>query len=189
MPRVTSSIVQVGQVGGDDLAVLGMHARGNDHPPRPAAAAHGHQHRLGHRAAAVVEARVGDVHAGQLRDERLVLEQRLEVALAHLGLVGRVGGDELAAGGDEIDHGGDEVVVAAAAEEAGGAAGRRVCGRPAPSGGRSVPARPSAGGMHSWRPSRSSAGTMANSSSSDAAPMASSIARWSSAVFRNKAWI
>ena len=58
--------------------------------------------------------------------ERLVLEERLQAALAGLGLIGRVGRVELAAGGDHIDHGGDEVVVAAAAEEAGRRGGRRV---------------------------------------------------------------
>ena len=60
----------------------------------------GHQHGLGHGAAAVVEAGVGDVHAGQLADERLILEERLQAALAGLGLVGRVGRVELAAAGE-----------------------------------------------------------------------------------------
>ena len=69
-----------------------------------------------------------DVHAGQLRDERLVFEERLEAALAGLGLVRRIGGVELAAGGHHVDHGGDEMVVAAAAEEAGRLAGGRVRG-------------------------------------------------------------
>ncbi len=58
------------------------------------------------------------VHAGELADERLVLEEHLQVALARLGLVGRVGGVELAARRDAVDDGRDEVVVAAAAQEA-----------------------------------------------------------------------
>ena len=86
----------------------------------------GHEHGLGDGAAALVEAGVGDVQAGQLADQRLELEERLQAALAGLGLVGRVGGVELAAAGDGIDHGGDEVVVAAAAEEADGVVGRLV---------------------------------------------------------------
>ena len=91
--------------GDDDLAVA-------------LRAADGHQHGLGRRAAAVVEAGVRDIEAGEPRDERLVLEHDLQIALADLGLVRRVGRVELAAAGDLIDDGRDEVVVAAAAEEA-----------------------------------------------------------------------
>ena len=77
-----------------------------------------HEHGLGHRRAAVVKAGVGDLHAGELGDQRLVLECGLERSLAGLGLVGRVGRVELAARGQVVDHGGDEVIVAAAAQEA-----------------------------------------------------------------------
>ena len=56
---------------------------------------HGHGRGLGHRRRAVVQRGVGDLQAGQLADQRLVLEQGLEHALAHLGLVGGVGGGEL----------------------------------------------------------------------------------------------
>jgi hypothetical protein len=45
----------------------------------------------------VVDGRVRDVHAGQLADRGLVLEDRLQHALAQLGLVGRVRGQQLAA--------------------------------------------------------------------------------------------
>ena len=99
-------------------AVLGMDALGDQDLVPLRRDAHGHEHRLGHGAAAVVKAGVGDVQAGELADERLELEERLQAALAGLGLVGRVGGVELAAAGDGIDDGGNEVVVAAAAEEA-----------------------------------------------------------------------
>ena len=88
----------------------------------------GHQGGLGHGGAAVVEAGVGDVHAGELGDQGLVFEDGLEGALAGLGLVGGVGGVEFAAGGEVIDDGGDEVVVSACAEEAGWSLGPLVRG-------------------------------------------------------------
>ena len=97
--RVTSSRVQVGQVRLQDLPVFGVHAGGDDHLRLALRHAQAHQHRFRRRAAAVVQAGVGDVHAGQLADQRLVLEHRLQRALADLRLVGRVGGVELAAGG------------------------------------------------------------------------------------------
>ena len=65
----------------------------------------------------VVAGRVRHVHAGQLADHRLVLEDRLEDALAHLRLVGRVRGQELAAPEDVVDDGWDVVVVDAGADE------------------------------------------------------------------------
>src|SRR5919205_582855 len=57
------------------------------------------------------------VPAGQLANRGLVLEDRLEHALAHLGLVRRVGGEKLAAREDRVDHGRDVVVVDPRAEE------------------------------------------------------------------------
>ncbi len=93
------------QRGGDEHAVA---ARGRA----------GHRHRLGHRGAAVVEAGVGDRQTGQLRHQRLVLEQRLEHPLADLGLVRRVGREQLAARDHRADHRGHVVVVGAAAGEA-----------------------------------------------------------------------
>ncbi len=70
----------------------------------------------GHRRA-VVPGRVGHVHPGQLADDGLVLEDRLQHALAHLGLVRRVRGQELAAREDDVDDRGDVVVVDPCAEE------------------------------------------------------------------------
>ena len=70
----------------------------------------------GHRRPVVARG-VRDVHAGQLADCGLVLEDRLEDALAHLGLVRRVRRQELAA----LKHGVDDrrhvVVVDARAEK------------------------------------------------------------------------
>ena len=74
------------------------------------------------------------------------------------------------------------MVVAAAAEET-DRLGRPACsGRPAPPCAAVSSISPIAGGRSSGRSSRNSAGIIANSSSIDAAPIASSIARWSSAV-------
>jgi hypothetical protein len=78
---------------------------------------------LHRRRRAVVERRVGDLHAGQLADHGLVLEDHLERALRDLGLVRRVGRRVLGTGHDRAERGRDEVIVDAAAEEAGVAAG------------------------------------------------------------------
>jgi hypothetical protein len=72
---------------------------------------------VGRDGGAVVAGRVGDVHAGELTDRGLVLEDRLQDALAHLGLVRRVGREELAACEDGVDDCRHIVVVHARAEE------------------------------------------------------------------------
>ena len=72
---------------------------------------------VGGNARAVVAGRVRDIHARQLADRRLVLEDRLEDALAHLRLVRRVGGQELATLEDRVDDRRHVVVVHAGAEE------------------------------------------------------------------------
>ncbi len=100
-----------------------------------------HEHALGDGAAAFVEAGVGHIQAGQLADQRLVLEERLQAPLARLGLVGRVGGVEFAARRDGIDHGRDEVIVAAAAEEADRAVRRSDCAAPGRQGAAPTPSR------------------------------------------------
>ena len=66
---------------------------------------------------AVVAGRVRDVHAGQLADRGLVLEDRLQHALAHLRLVRRVRGQELPAREDGVDDRGHVVVVDPSSEE------------------------------------------------------------------------
>jgi len=68
-------------------------------------------------ACPVVAGRVGDVHPGELADRGLVLEDRLEHALAHLRLVRRVRGQQLAALEDRVDDRGHVVVVDPRAEE------------------------------------------------------------------------
>ncbi len=73
--------------------------------------------RVGRDREAVVAGRVRHVHAGQLADRRLVLEDRLQDPLAHLRLVRRVRRQELAALHDHVDDGGHVVVVDACPEE------------------------------------------------------------------------
>ena len=51
----------------------------------------GQRHGLGGRGALVEHRGVGDLHPGEVAHHRLEVEQRLEPALADLGLVGRVG--------------------------------------------------------------------------------------------------
>jgi len=66
---------------------------------------------------AVVAGGVRDVHSGQLADCRLVLEDRLQHALAELGLVRGVRGQELAALQHRVDDRRHVVVVHPRAEE------------------------------------------------------------------------
>ena len=68
-----------------------------DHDLLPPGRQLGHVAGVGGHRRAVVAGRVGDVHPGQLADRRLVLEDGLQHALAHLRLVGRVGRQKLAA--------------------------------------------------------------------------------------------
>jgi hypothetical protein len=65
----------------------------------------------------VVARGVRDVEPGQLADRRLVLEDRLQHALAHLGLIRRVRREELAARHHEVHDRRHVVVVHAGAEE------------------------------------------------------------------------
>ena len=95
-----------------------MHALGDQDAAVALRGRPGHEHRLGQGAAAFVDTGVGDVHAGQLAEQRLVFEERLQAPLAGFGLISRIGGVVFAAAGDRIDHGGNEVIVTAAAEKA-----------------------------------------------------------------------
>ena len=79
----------------------------------------GHERGLREARRAVVHARVGNLHAEELRGERLELVGCLERPLGNLRLVGRVGGEELAAGDQWADDGGAEMVIDARAEETG----------------------------------------------------------------------
>jgi hypothetical protein len=105
------------EVGAEHSAVLGVHAAGDDDLAAAAHQVEGHDRGLGDGGGAVVVGGVGDLHAGERADQALVLEDRLERALADLRLIWRVGGVELAAAQDLVDGGGDEVVVGACAEE------------------------------------------------------------------------
>ena len=88
-----------------------------------------HHDRLGGRGSAVVHRGVGDFHVGQQADLGLELEQVLQRALGDFGLVGRVGGEKLAAL-DQIVHGGGEVMtIGARTAEKGAGAGRPVLRR------------------------------------------------------------
>ena len=79
--------------GGDDGDRLRM-ALGVDEEdvPRVLGGPAQQGHRLGGRGALVEHGGVGDLHAGEVAHHRLEVEERLEPALADLGLVGRVGG-------------------------------------------------------------------------------------------------
>ncbi len=72
----------------------------------------------GDRRGALVEAGARQRQSGQLGHRRLELEHRLQAALGDLGLVGRVGRQELGAGDDRVDDRRRVVVVHAGAEEA-----------------------------------------------------------------------
>ena len=110
---------RVRQVRLQGLPKLGMDAFGHDHPAGAFADVQGHQHRFDRRAAAVVHAGVRVVHAGQFGDQRLILEHRLQRALAGLGLIRRVGGVKFAPRRNRINHRGNEMVVASAAQKQG----------------------------------------------------------------------
>ena len=84
------------RVGLHDLAHLRIQRLGED-DLRAARGVLGDVAGVGGDGRAVVAGGVRDVHPGQLADRGLVLEDRLQDALAHLGLVRRVGRQELAA--------------------------------------------------------------------------------------------
>src|SRR5581483_11535444 len=104
------------RVGLHHLSYLRVRGLGDDdlRPPRRVL---GNEAGIRCDGLAVVARRVRDVHARELADRGLVLEDRLQDALAHLRLVGRVRGEELAALQHGVDHGRHVVVVDAGAEE------------------------------------------------------------------------
>jgi hypothetical protein len=81
------------RAGLDHRQGLRMQVRRHDHPValRLADAQH-RRHRLGRRSRLVQQRGVGEVEPGQVHHHLLIGQQRLEPALAHLGLIGRVGG-------------------------------------------------------------------------------------------------
>ncbi len=103
-------------VGLDDPAHLRVERLG-EHDLRAAGHVLRDEARVGSDGRAVVTGRVRDVHPGQLADRRLILEDRLEHALAQLGLVRRVRRQELAALEHRVDDGRNVVVVDPGSEE------------------------------------------------------------------------
>ncbi len=96
--------VRVQPVGRDDATAPRDNAR--------------HQAGFRQRRRAVVHAGVRDVHARERADQRLELEDRLQRALADLGLVRRVARQELAAHHERIDDRRAEVAVRSGTQEA-----------------------------------------------------------------------
>ena len=138
--------------------------------------------RVGGDRAAVVSGRVRHVHAGQLADDGLVLEDRLQHALAHLRLIRRVRRQELAAREQRR-------------RRPPGRSGRRCprrgttarlrCGRFASASSvrcRTSSSSGSAGGTSSSRSKRTPGGICSNSSSIDETPIAASISARSASV-------
>ncbi len=123
---------EVLDVGPNRLRVVRMNRFRQDDPVLSLRHPLGEQHRLAERGGAVVERRVGDVEPGQEALVRLVLEDRLQRPLRDLGLVGRVGGEELGAEEELIDAGRLIVGIGAAAQERGVARGGDVARRQSP---------------------------------------------------------
>ena len=67
-----------------------------------------HQHTLGQAGCSVIHSGVGHVHAEKAADEGLEFVDYLKRALAYLGLIGGVGGQEFATGHQRFDDGGYE---------------------------------------------------------------------------------
>ena len=102
--------------GAHDRAILRMQAAGEHRLPPPCQAV-GHEHGLGGRGRAVIHGGVGDLHAGQVGDLGLELEEVLQRALRNLGLVGRVAGEELGALDQVIDARRHVMAIGAGADE------------------------------------------------------------------------
>ncbi len=103
------------RVGGDDLAILGVNAAGEDGGVAPGDA-HGHHDGFGGAGRAVIHGGVGDLHAGEFADHGLEFEDGLQGALRDLRLIGRVGGEPLAARDERIDDERAVVIVGSGAE-------------------------------------------------------------------------
>ena len=108
---------EAARVGDQRLAAVGMKAPRDDQAPAPGGA----DRQVGgggHRRRPLVQRGVGHRQRAELRDRGLELEHHLEAALRDLGLVGRVGGEELRALGDRVDDRRHVVVVHPGPEEA-----------------------------------------------------------------------
>ena len=104
----------VGLHGLDDL---GIDSAGDIRLRALAILAHGDG--LRRSGAAVIVGGVGHIHAGELADHGLELENALKHALRNFRLIRRVAGDKLLAGGDGLDNGGDEMAIRAGAAKNG----------------------------------------------------------------------
>ena len=98
--------------------VSGWAAAGDQRYPALAVPAHGGG--LSSGSGAVIDGGIGHVHARQLADHGLILEDGLQNALAHLRLIGGVGGEELLLGGDILHQRGNVVVIGSGTPENGG---------------------------------------------------------------------
>ena len=96
-PRLGHLDRQTPRVGLQHLPRLRMDRLRDDHPA-PAGDRMGHHGRFGTRRRLLVERSVADVHPRELADHGLELVEGLEAALGGFGLIGGVGGHELAAG-------------------------------------------------------------------------------------------
>ena len=170
----------VDELGVEAVEVGREHLRGSAGAARRATAhlaaareAQRHQHRLGGRGGAVVHRGVRDLEPGERADHRLELEDRLQRALADLGLVRRVRGRELRARDERVDRASARSARSARAEEPGARPARARCCAASAASSREhllLAARPRA--PRAPAPSRSFAGIGANSSSRRATPIA-----------------
>ena len=96
------------------LDVLGMEVARDENLAAPGLDVR-HHGRFRDGGRAVVQGGVGHVHAGQLSDQCLVLEDRLQRPLARFRLIGRVRGVELWLGRHGGDRRGDEAPIHPAA--------------------------------------------------------------------------
>ena len=110
--------VLVMRISGEHLAIFRMHAARNDHRT-PAGQTHRHHHGLGGGGRTVIHGSVGNFHAGEFANHGLEFEDRLQRALRNLRLIGRVGGQKLAARNQRINDDRAVVGVGAGAKESG----------------------------------------------------------------------
>lgn len=95
-----------------------------------AGGAHGHHAGLEQGRTAVIDGGIGAIHVQQAAHRGLVFEDGLQGALRAFGLIGRVGGIELAAAGKGVHGAGHIMGIEARAQEGDG--GRDVGRRPGP---------------------------------------------------------
>ena len=94
-----------------------MHGPCHDNTVGSAGCSTAHQNRFDRRRGSVIKACIGDIHARQAANERLVLEHGLKITLTHLRLIRCVTRVKLAPSGQIIDHCGNKMVVGSPSEE------------------------------------------------------------------------